>query len=167
MSSEHSTESIQEHIRVYLMVFGALAVLTVVTVLASYLDVSTSEGIFLALIIASVKASLVAGYFMHLITEKNTIIWILILTVVFFFVMLFLPLVSYTDQVHIYMIGIKTFHLFFIGVSVLLTGWYGYFEITTPTNPGNVSTILSGVSIVLTVVLSYYGYNVYNKFKKI
>tara|TARA_Y100000590_G_scaffold39189_1_gene41977 strand:- start:122 stop:427 length:306 start_codon:yes stop_codon:yes gene_type:complete len=101
MSSEHSTESIQEHIRVYLMVFGALGILTVVTVLASYLEISTSEGIFLALIIASVKASLVAGYFMHLITEKNTIIWILILTVVFFFVMLFLPLVSYTDQVHI------------------------------------------------------------------
>jgi cytochrome c oxidase subunit 4 len=101
MSSEHSTESIQEHIRVYLMVFGALGILTVVTVLASYLEISTSEGIFLALIIASVKASLVAGYFMHLITERNTIIWILILTVVFFFVMLFLPLVSYTDQVHI------------------------------------------------------------------
>ena len=101
MSSEHSTESIQEHIRVYLMVFGALGILTVVTVLASYLEISTSEGIFLALLIASVKASLVAGYFMHLITEKNTIIWILILTVVFFFVMLFLPLVSYTDQVHI------------------------------------------------------------------
>ncbi len=101
MSSEYSTESIQEHIRVYLMVFGALGILTVVTVLASYLEISTSEGIFLALIIASVKASLVAGYFMHLITERNTIIWILILTVVFFFVMLFLPLVSYTDQVHI------------------------------------------------------------------
>ena len=101
MSSEHSTESIQEHIRVYLMVFGALGILTVVTVLASYLEISTSEGIFLALIIASVKASLVAGYFLHLISERNTIIWILILTVVFFFVMLFLPLVSYTDQVHI------------------------------------------------------------------
>ena len=38
MSSDHSKESIQEHIRVYLMVFGALAVLTVITVLASYLD---------------------------------------------------------------------------------------------------------------------------------
>ena len=101
MSSDHSTESIQEHIRVYIMVFGALAVLTVITVLASYLEVSTSEGIFLALIIASVKASLVAGYFMHLISEKNTIIWILVLTVVFFFIMLFLPLISYTDQVNI------------------------------------------------------------------
>ena len=84
MSSEHSKESIQEHIRVYLMVFGALGVLTVITVLASFLDVSTSEGIFLALIIASVKASLVAGYFMHLICEKSMIISILLLTVFFF-----------------------------------------------------------------------------------
>ena len=98
MSSNHSIESIKNHIRIYLIVFGALGVLTVITVLASYLEVSTSEGIFLALIIASVKASLVAGYFMHLISERNTIIWILLLTVFFFFVMIFLPLISNTDH---------------------------------------------------------------------
>ena len=98
MSSDHSIESIKNHIRIYLIVFGALGVLTVITVLASYLEVSTSEGIFLALIIASVKASLVAGYFMHLISERNTIIWILLLTVLFFFVMIFLPLISNTDH---------------------------------------------------------------------
>ena len=45
MSNDQSKESIQEHIRVYLMVFGALAVLTVITVLASFIEVSTSEGI--------------------------------------------------------------------------------------------------------------------------
>ena len=98
MSSDHSIESIKNHIRIYLIVFGALGVLTVITVLASYLEVSTSEGIFLALIIASVKASLVAGYFMHLISERNTLIWILLLTVFFFFVMIFLPLISNTDH---------------------------------------------------------------------
>ena len=98
MSSDHSIESIKNHIRIYLIVFGALGVLTVITVLASYLEVSTSEGIFLALIIASIKASLVAGYFMHLISERNTIIWILLLTVFFFFVMIFLPLISNTDH---------------------------------------------------------------------
>ena len=98
MSSDHNIESIKNHIRIYLIVFGALGVLTVITVLASYLEVSTSEGIFLALIIASVKASLVAGYFMHLISERNTIIWILLLTVFFFFVMIFLPLISNTDH---------------------------------------------------------------------
>ena len=86
MSDNHDTASMQDHIRVYLMVFGALGVLTVVTVLASYLNLSTSEGIFLALIIASVKASLVLGYFMHLITERKMIIWILVMTIFFFLI---------------------------------------------------------------------------------
>tara|TARA_B100000214_G_scaffold293439_1_gene223152 strand:- start:244 stop:573 length:330 start_codon:yes stop_codon:yes gene_type:complete len=103
MSSDNSKEAIQEHIRVYMMVFGALAVLTVITVLASFLKVSTSEAIFLALIIASVKASLVAGYFMHLISEKSMIISILLLTVFFFFIMIFLPLISYTDSAGVHM----------------------------------------------------------------
>ena len=92
--SGHDTESIQEHIKVYLTVFGALAVLTVLTVGASYLEVSTTEAIFLALTIATIKASLVAGYFMHLITEKQTIIWILILTFSFFLILMFFPLIT-------------------------------------------------------------------------
>jgi len=96
--SGHDTESIQEHIKVYLTVFGALAVLTVLTVGASYLEVSTTEAIFLALTIATIKASLVAGYFMHLITEKQTIIWILILTFSFFLILMFFPLITATDQ---------------------------------------------------------------------
>ena len=96
--SGHDTESIQEHIKVYLTVFGALGVLTVLTVGASYLDVATTEAIFLALTIATIKASLVAGYFMHLITEKQTIIWILILTFSFFLILMFFPLITATDQ---------------------------------------------------------------------
>ena len=96
--SGHGTESIQEHIKVYLTIFGALAILTILTVTASYLDVSSSEAIFLALTIATIKASLVAGYFMHLITEKQTIVWILILTFFFFLVLMFFPLITATDQ---------------------------------------------------------------------
>ena len=92
---------IQEHIKVYLTVFGALAALTILTVSASFLDVSTTEAIFLALTIATIKASLVAGYFMHIITEKQTIIWILILTFSFFLVLMFFPLITATDQTKI------------------------------------------------------------------
>ena len=92
---------IEEHIKVYLTVFGALAALTILTVSASFLDVSTTEAIFLALTIATIKASLVAGYFMHLITEKQTIIWILILTFSFFLVLMFFPLITATDQTKI------------------------------------------------------------------
>ena len=65
------------------------------------------------------------------------------------------------------MIGIKTFHLFFIGLSILLTGWYGYFEMTTPTNPGNVSISLGVISLLLMFGLSFYGYSIYNKLKKL
>ena len=61
MSSGHDTIDIQSHIKVYMTVFAALAVLTIVTVAASYLDLSTGEAILLALTIASVKGSLVAG----------------------------------------------------------------------------------------------------------
>ena len=96
--SGNNQADIQEHIKVYLSVFGALAVLTILTVTASYLDVSSSEAIFLALTIATIKASLVAGYFMHLITEKQTIVWILILTFFFFLVLMFFPLITATDQ---------------------------------------------------------------------
>jgi cytochrome c oxidase subunit 4 len=96
--SGNNQADIQEHIKVYLTIFGALAVLTILTVMASYLDVSSSEAIILALTIATIKASLVAGYFMHLITEKQTIVWILILTFFFFLVLMLLPLITATDQ---------------------------------------------------------------------
>ena len=100
--SNNEQEHIQEHIKVYLNVFGALAILTVVTVAVSYLEVSTVEGVMLALAIASVKASLVARYFMHLISEKQTIIWILALTFVFFLVLMFVPIIAVTDNTGLY-----------------------------------------------------------------
>tara|TARA_Y100000590_G_C15157383_1_gene802230 strand:- start:85 stop:387 length:303 start_codon:yes stop_codon:yes gene_type:complete len=96
--SDHDQEHIEQHIKVYLTVFGALAVLTVVTVLVSYLNVSSIEAIFLALTIATIKASLVAGYFMHLIDEKQTIIYILCLTFLFFLICMFIPLITVTDS---------------------------------------------------------------------
>ena len=65
------------------------------------------------------------------------------------------------------MIGIKSFHLFFIALSIMLTGWYGYFEFISPTNPGNVSIFLSIISLLSMVGLIIYGLNVYNKFKQI
>ena len=88
MSSGHDAD-IQSHIKVYMMVFASLAVLTVVTVAASYLELSSGEAIFLALVIASVKGSLVACFFMHLISEKAFITWVLMLTAGFFFILMF------------------------------------------------------------------------------
>ena len=66
-----SAEEVKKHIGVYLKVAGALAVGTVVTVLAAYLDVAVALGIVIALIIATTKGSLVVAYFMHLLEERS------------------------------------------------------------------------------------------------
>ena len=72
---------------------------TVITVAASYLNVSVPLAIVIGLFIASVKASLVACYFMHLIAEKRLIYWVLLLTVAFFIALMALPLLtSVLDQ---------------------------------------------------------------------
>ncbi len=65
------------------------------------------------------------------------------------------------------MIGIKSFHLFFISMSILLSGWYGYFEIATPSNPGSLSTTLSIISFMVMFGLGFYGYSVFKKFREI
>ena len=92
-----SSEDIRKHVRVYLIVFACLAVLTVFTVAVSYLKVSTPVAVVIAMLIASVKASLVASYFMHLVSETKAIYGILILTVVFLIVMLLIPTFSDLD----------------------------------------------------------------------
>ena len=55
-------EEVKHHVKTYVMVFVALAFLTVVTVGISYLDLGVTGGIVLALIVASIKGSLVACY---------------------------------------------------------------------------------------------------------
>ena len=85
-------EEVKHHIKTYVLVFVALACLTVITVGVSYLDLATGPAIVLALIVASIKGSLVACYFMHLIDEKVTIYWTLLATVAMFMVLMFVPL---------------------------------------------------------------------------
>ena len=91
----HSVEEIKKETRTYLMVFAALGALTVVTVAVSYLDLSAGAAIALALAIASVKGGLVAGFFMHLISERKLIYSLLVLTAIFFAAAMFLPLWGY------------------------------------------------------------------------
>ena len=72
-------------------------VLTVVTVAVSYLDLSTPMAVGVALFIATIKGTLVAGYFMHLFSEKKLITAVLALTVAFFVVLLALPVLTHSD----------------------------------------------------------------------
>lgn len=89
--STASAEEVRKHVRVYLTVFAALAFLTIVTVVVSYFHLPVRLAVVVALIIASVKGSLVAGYFMHLISEEKIIYWVLGLTGAFFIALMLLP----------------------------------------------------------------------------
>ena len=93
-------ESIEHHIQIYIKVFIALAILTIVTVAVSYLDVSFIEAFFIAITVATIKGSLVLGFFMHLISEKQMIVWILVATLIAFIILMFVPLINVTDQVN-------------------------------------------------------------------
>ncbi len=96
--SEHV--DIDKHVRTYILVFSSLFVLTIVTVAVSYLDVSVPVALVIGLFIASLKASLVACFFMHLISEKRLVLWTLALTGAFFVALIALPiLTSVTDQI--------------------------------------------------------------------
>jgi cytochrome c oxidase subunit IV len=93
MSAENA-EEIRKHVRVYITVFAALATLTIITVGISYLHLPAFWAITFALAVATVKGSLVACYFMHLISEKAIIYWILIICLIFFVHLLLLPVAT-------------------------------------------------------------------------
>lgn len=96
---EHAgPEEIRKHVRLYMAVFGSLAVLTVVTVAASWLQMPVPLAILIALMIASLKAFLVAAFFMHLVSERAAIYGVLIVTFFFFLVMLIIPLMTHLGQ---------------------------------------------------------------------
>ena len=84
-----------KEVRRYLLIGGILILGTIITVLASRVNMgSHSLNIAVALLIASVKVFLVVGYFMHLISERKLIYSILIVTVFFFAGLMYLTLWS-------------------------------------------------------------------------
>jgi cytochrome c oxidase subunit 4 len=78
------THDVAAQVRGYLTVFGALLVLTIVTVGVSYLQLPEVETVALALAIATAKATLVAMFFMHLKGERPWVMWTLALTAFLF-----------------------------------------------------------------------------------
>jgi cytochrome c oxidase subunit 4 len=93
----HDAAEIDRHVRVYITVFVALMALTLITVAISYLHLATPMAIALALVVATIKGSLVACYFMHLISEKKLIYAVLVITVVMFIALLALPGLTHGD----------------------------------------------------------------------
>ncbi|MBI4547546.1 MAG: cytochrome C oxidase subunit IV family protein [Ignavibacteriae bacterium] len=90
---------IKKHVRVYVTVFVALLALTMITVAIAQLHLSVPAAVAVAIFIATIKGSLVAGYFMHLVSEKKVIYAALILTVVFFAALMWLPIFSQSDTI--------------------------------------------------------------------
>jgi len=96
MTSDHAAD-IDRHVRVYITVFVALMALTIITVAISRLHLREPIAVTVALLVAIIKGSLVASYFMHLISEKKLIYAVLVLTTFFFAVLLALPVVTHSD----------------------------------------------------------------------
>src|SRR6188768_3499603 len=103
MTSDHAAAvpgdhaDIDKHVRVFITVFVALMVLTVVSVAVSRFHLPVPMAVAVALLVAIVKGSLVACYFMHLISEKKLIYAVLALTVAFFIALLTLPVLTVHD----------------------------------------------------------------------
>ena len=95
-TTDHAAE-IDRHVRVYITVFASLMVLTLVTVGVSRFHFPVPIAVTVALLVATIKGSLVACYFMHLISEKRLIVAILALTVFFFIALIALPVLTVHD----------------------------------------------------------------------
>jgi cytochrome c oxidase subunit 4 len=96
MTGDHAAD-IDKHVRIYVTVFVALMALTIITVAISRVHLPVPYAVTIAMLVATVKGSLVACYFMHLISEKKLILAVLVLTAVFFIVLLALPTVTVHD----------------------------------------------------------------------
>ena len=91
------SEDVRQHIKLYWKIGAALLVLTAVTVAVSYVEFAVPMTIFVALVIATTKGSLVASYFMHLIGERRSIHAALLLAVFFCILLIFIPILGHTD----------------------------------------------------------------------
>jgi cytochrome c oxidase subunit 4 len=93
MSSGHAHD-VKAEVRRYMLVFAALVIGTIVTVLASYIDIGHGGNIILALIIATAKGPPPARFFIHFFSDSFLIYTILVATVFFFAGLMYLTLWS-------------------------------------------------------------------------
>ncbi len=98
---QHSDPAeIKKSIRTYMMVGAALLVFTGITVAVNQIHLgSVAMNVTVALIIASMKASMVAAIFMHLNHERRWIYGSLLLTLAFFIVLMAVPFLTISDTI--------------------------------------------------------------------
>jgi cytochrome c oxidase subunit 4 len=89
---------VEKTVRLYLSIFAGLLLLTIVTVWASSWETATATGVVVALAIAATKGTLVAGFFMHLFSDRFPLIArVLVFAAVFFVVLVGLVLLGFLD----------------------------------------------------------------------
>jgi cytochrome c oxidase subunit 4 len=91
-------EAIRATVRRYWMVGGALFAFTVITVAVNQVHLAIPLAITVALIIATIKGSMVAAVFMHLSHEKKWIYGALVLTVIGFIILMSVPYFTVHDS---------------------------------------------------------------------
>tara|TARA_B110000116_G_C16545885_1_gene450810 strand:- start:323 stop:700 length:378 start_codon:yes stop_codon:yes gene_type:complete len=93
------SNDMKHHIAVYRNVFIGLLICTGLTVGVSYIEFSLLwVGVAVGLAIAFLKGYLVAANFMHLNDEKPLIYLTLVLTVMFFLVLFFMPTMWHSNS---------------------------------------------------------------------
>ena len=89
----------KKHVRSYKMIGLALFVFTAITVAVNQIHLAVPLAITLALIIASMKGSMVAAVFMHLSHEKRWIYFAMLLTLAGFIVLMTVPIFTTHDTI--------------------------------------------------------------------
>ena len=92
-------ESIRKSVRSYITVFVLLMIFTIITVAVSRFHFGIPIAITVALIIASIKGSMVAGVFMHLSYARKWIYGALILTGLGFIILMTVPSLTINDGI--------------------------------------------------------------------
>lgn len=92
-------EGTKKSVRTYMLVGAALYVGTVITVAVNQVHLAVPLAITVALIVASIKGTMVAAIFMHLNHEKRWIYGSLLLTVAFFLVLMAVPILTVSDSI--------------------------------------------------------------------
>ena len=90
---------VEKNLRKYWMIGGMLLVFTAITVAASSLNLGVAAGVTVALVIATMKGSMVASVFMHLSHEKRWVYGSLILTVLGFIILMTVPMFTVMDTI--------------------------------------------------------------------
>ncbi len=98
---EEYAHNVRKHVKGYLVVGVLLLTFTALTVALSYVDFGTRKAnVAVAMLLAMLKAGLVATVFMHLAAEKRLVYRVLIFTGFFVLGLFWLTFLAWYDPVH-------------------------------------------------------------------